>query len=216
MDKILVIEDSKVSQIIVREFMGRKYELEFRDDGPSGIASAKSNLPDLILLDIHLPQMDGFEVCRILKGEEKTREIPVIFITSMNSEMDKVKGFEAGAEDYIVKPFFPQELLARVKLHLASRRALMQAVELERLNVFKEMAVALSHEINNPLTAIYAYLHVINREAADAPRNIKEPLQGIHDELARIREITGKLAQASKAVKTCYSRDITMIDLRKI
>ncbi|KAF0221703.1 MAG: response regulator [Geobacteraceae bacterium] len=216
MEKILVIDDSKITQMLVAEILTGKYELDFQDDGLAGITAVKRNPPDLILLDIHLPKMDGYDVCRTLKMEEKTREIPILFITSMDSALERVKGFEAGAEDYVVKPFYLEELLARVKVHLALRRAKQQAVELERLNVFKEMAVALNHEINNPLTTVYAYLHVLQRELSDFPENIQQSLLGIHKELGRIRQITERLAFASKAEKTCYNGGITMIDLQKI
>lgn len=216
MEKILVIDDSKITQMLVAEILAGKYEIDFRADGKSGIVAAQSSTPDLILLDIALPDMVGYEVCRILKRGECTREIPIIFITSKDSELERVKGFEAGAEDYVVKPFYLEELLARVKVHLAFRKAKIQAVELERLSLFKEMAVALSHEINNPLTTIYAYLHVLQRDMSKADESVKDSLRGIQEELGKIREITGKLAQASKVSKTSYSKDITMIDLHNI
>jgi DNA-binding response OmpR family regulator len=217
MEKILVIDDSKITQMLVAEILAGKYDLDFQADGASGIAAAQCNTPDLILLDIALPDMVGYEVCRTLKRGDDTKDIPIIFITSKDSELERVKGFEAGAEDYVVKPFYLEELLARVKVHLAFRKAKIQAVELERLTLFKEMAVALSHEINNPLTTIYAYLHVLQREMpSDSEKCIKETLNGIQDELGKIREITGRLAQASKVSKTSYNKDITMIDLHNI
>jgi DNA-binding response OmpR family regulator len=216
MEKILVIDDSKITQMLVAEILAGKYELDFRADGTSGIAAAQNGTPDLILLDIALPDMVGYEVCRILKRGDDTREIPIIFITSKDSELERVKGFEAGAEDYVVKPFYLEELLARVKAHLAFRKAKIQAVELERLTLFKEMAVALSHEINNPLTTIYAYLHVLQRETSEADDCLGQSLHGIHEELGKIRQIIDKLAQASKVSKTSYNRDITMIDLHNI
>ena len=216
MEKILIIDDSRISQALVAEIFCGKYELEFQNDGPAGISAAQHHSPDLILLDIHMPKMDGFEVCRILKGDEKTRDIPVVFITTLDSETEKVKGFEAGAEDYVVKPFYMEELEARVRVHLASRRAKAQALELERLSVFKEMAVAISHEINNPLTSIYAFLYVLERDLAGSSETVKNSLEGIRDEVKRIQLITGRLAQASKASKVNYNRDITMIDLHDI
>jgi CheY-like chemotaxis protein len=216
MERILVIDDSKITQMLVGEILAEKYELEFCDDGLSGIAVAKKSLPDLILLDIRLPSMDGLEACRVLKSDEQTRDIPIVFITSMDSELERVKGFAAGAEDYVVKPFCLEELLARVKVHLASRTAKKQAVELEGLKLFKEMAVALSHEINNPLTTLYAYLHVLQREIADPSEMVQDSMTGIHTELGRIRQITEKLAQASKIAKTSYNRGTTMIDLQNI
>ena len=216
MERILVIEDSRITQALIADIFSGKYELDFRNDGHSGIVAAREWFPDLILLDIHMPEMDGYEVCRILKQEEKTRELPVIFLTSLDSEVEKVRGFEAGAQDYVVKPFYREEIKARVKVHLASRRARLQALELERLTVFKEMAVAISHEINNPLTSVYAFLHVLQRDLADAPETVHNSLAGVREEIKKIQEITGRLAQASKVATTRYSRDITMIDLHNI
>ena len=213
MEKILVIDDSKVTQMLVRDILVGSYELTFREDGRSGIVAAKKALPDLILLDVRLPGMDGFAVCRELKSSAATRDIPVIFITTMDAESERVKGFDAGAEDYVVKPFFPNELLSRVKVHLASRQASRQAVELERLNVFRELAVALNHEINNPLTTIYAYIHMLQKEYGQSTDKVPHALQGLQQEVGRIRDITQRLAKATDAARTSYSKDVTMIDL---
>ena len=199
MDKILVIDDSKITQMLVGEILAGKYELEFCNDGLSGISAAKNILPDLILLDIRLPSVGGLEVCKTLKGERNTRDIPIIFITSMDSELEKVRGFTAGAEDYLAKPFCLEELLARVKVHLASRWAKNQAVELAELKIFKKMAIALGQEINEPLTAIHGYLDIVQREAAMAAQPIKESLAGIGSELGKIRQISKKLTRTSLA-----------------
>ena len=216
LEKILVIDDSKVSQMLVRDILVGSYELTFRDDARSGIVAVKTVVPDLILLDVRLPDMDGFDVCRELKADETTRDIPVIFITTMDAESERVRGFDAGAEDYVVKPFSLHELLARVKVHLASRKARRQEVELERLNLFREMAVALSHEINNPLTTVYAYLHLLQKEVGHSSGEVQQALTGIQQEVGRIRLITERMAKATEAVTTNYQRDIRMIDLHNI
>lgn len=216
MEKILIVEDSRIAQMQLSDILAEEYRLDFQGDGPAGIAAAESDPPDLILLDIHLPGMDGYAVCQLLKENERTREIPVIFITSMDSEQEKVRGFEAGAEDYIVKPFYPRELLARVRLHLASRRARSQAIEMERLKLFKEMAVALSHEISNPLTAVFAHLYVLERELNDPGESVKNTLLNTRRELERIREMLQRLAHASKIARTTYLSDTMMIDLHGI
>lgn len=216
MEKILVIDDSKVTQMLVRDILVGNYELTFREDGRSGIVAVKKVMPDLVLLDIRLPDMDGFDVCRELKSDQATRDIPVIFITTMDAESERVRGFDAGAEDYVVKPFSLHELLARVRVHLASRKARRQEVELERLNVFREMAVALSHEINNPLTTTYAYIHLLQKELGHASEKTQQALAGIQHELGRIRMITERMARATEAVTTNYNSEINMIDLHKI
>lgn len=216
MEKILVIDDSLDTQAIIAEIFAGKYRLDFRSDGQAGLAAARENGPDLILLDVHMPKMDGYEVCRILKHAEETREIPVVFITVNDSEKERVRGFEAGAEDYVVKPFYREELLARVKAHLALRKAGAQALELERLKVFKEMAVAMSHEINNPLSSVYTFLYVLQRELAGSPDIVTSSLEGIQKDVTKIQEIANNLARATKAASTPYNRNITMIDLHNI
>lgn len=216
MEKVLIIDDSMVTQSLVRDLLTEAYRLDFRDNGAAGIAAAGEFLPDLILLDIHLPDIDGYEVCRALKEGEKTGEIPIIFITSMDSEGERVKGFEAGAEDYVVKPFYPGELLARVRAHLATRRARVQAVELEKLKMFKEMAVALSHEVNNPLTTLYASLHLLRRETDQCGEPAASTVSVMQVELDRIRAITDRLARASRVAETGYHGEITMIDIHNL
>jgi DNA-binding response OmpR family regulator len=216
MEKILVIDDSLDTQAIITEVFAGNYALDFRNDGLAGVAAAQENAPDLILLDVHMPKMDGYQACRILKSGEGTREIPVLFITVNDSEGERVMGFEAGAEDYVVKPFYREELLARVKVHLALRKARTQALELERLKVFKEMAVAVSHEINNPLTSVYAFLYVLQRELAGSPEIVATSLAGIQKDVTRIQDIANNLARATTAASTPYNRNITMIDLHNI
>lgn len=216
METILVIEDSVVVQEKLRDILSETFRLEVRGDGSAGIEAAQTVLPGLVLLDIHLPGMDGYEVCRRLKAEAATSDIPVVFLTAMDSEKERVKGFAAGGSDYIIKPFFPEELLARISAHLANRRAGQQAVELEKLKLFREMAVALNHEINNPLTAVYASLYLLEREVAADDRKSRQCLQDIRRELERIREITARLAHASKPETVDYDGSTTMIDLQRL
>jgi DNA-binding response OmpR family regulator len=214
METILVVEDSLLVQEQLRDALADTYLLEIRGDGFAGLEAAKAHQPDLVLLDIHLPGMDGYEVCRRLKAETATRGIPVVFITAMDSEKERVKGFQAGGSDYIVKPFFPEELLARISAHLATRRAGRQAVELEKLKLFREMAVALNHEINNPLTAVYASLYMLERELDEDDPKRRQSVRDIRRELERVRAIIARLAQASKVESVDYDGSTTMIDLK--
>jgi len=216
MESILAIEDSRLVQAQLQEILLGRYRLAACDDGPAGIAAALAEPPDLILLDIYLPGMDGYAVCRTLKGEARTREVPIVFITSLDAEEEKVRGFEAGADDYIVKPFFAGELLARVGLHLASRRERRLALEVERLKLLREMAVALSHEINNPLTAILGRLHLAERALGQSGGEAREQLTEVRSELEKIRQIVARLASASRDARTDYLLGEEMIDLHEI
>ena len=112
-EKILVVEDEQTLQETLAYNLRRQgYEVELASDGPTALTQARSTLPDLILLDIMLPGLDGFEVCRILRQEMTT---PVLMLTARDDEIDRVVGLEVGADDYLTKPFSMRELLARVK-----------------------------------------------------------------------------------------------------
>lgn len=118
--KILVVDDeAPIRELLVFNLAKQGYETDTAADG--GEALAKARDADLILLDVMLPVMDGFEVCRRLKGNQETAAIPIIMLTARNEEIDKVLGLELGADDYVAKPFSTRELIARVKAVL--RRA---------------------------------------------------------------------------------------------
>ncbi|WP_136526291.1 response regulator [Geomonas ferrireducens] len=215
MKKILAVEDSKVSQAHLRDILEGAYEVTVEENGASALSAVMEMPPDLILLDVNLPGMNGYDVCRQLKGDARTREIPIIFLTGCDSGGEKVKGFEAGADDYIVKPFHPEELLARVSLHLASRREKQMALELERLKLLREMAVAISHEFNNPLTAILWHLRLASRDVSDEEK-VRAHLSDMQLELDKIRRIVARLAEASRDAKTEYVMGEAMIDVNRI
>jgi signal transduction histidine kinase len=120
---ILVIDDSPTNlEVLYANLSSAGYEVLVEMDGISGIEQIKNNPPDLILLDIMMPKIDGFETCRRLQADLSTKEIPIIFITALSDIKEKVKGLSLGAVDYITKPFQQDEVLARVQLHLKMRR----------------------------------------------------------------------------------------------
>jgi len=122
--KILIIEDNKDIQELVSASCSRDgYEVATADSGEEGLRRAGRKLPDLVLLDLMLPGMDGLEVCKRLKANENTRYIPVIMLTAKGEETDIVLGLELGADDYITKPFSCRELLARIKAVLRRKPA---------------------------------------------------------------------------------------------
>jgi PAS domain S-box-containing protein len=119
---ILVVDDDANNLAIVSEYLKeRDYTILIAEDGASGLARAAYARPDLILLDVLMPGMDGYETCRRLKADPATREIPVIFMTALAEIEHKVKGFEAGAVDYVTKPLHREEVMARVGVHLRIR-----------------------------------------------------------------------------------------------
>jgi signal transduction histidine kinase/DNA-binding response OmpR family regulator len=136
---ILVIDDDPANLSVVVDYLGEHgFQIMVARDGETGLRLAQQNYPDLILSDVLLPGIDGFEVCRRLKAEERTREIPVLFMTIVTRTEDKVKGFEAGGVDYITKPFQHEEVLARVTTHLRLRE-LAQELEAARESLEKRV-----------------------------------------------------------------------------
>jgi PAS domain S-box-containing protein len=121
-NRILVVDDTTANLLLLTDLLTEHgYIVHPASDGELALRFVRSILPDLILLDIRMPGMDGYEVCRRLKADERTRSIPIIFISILEDERDKVKGFQAGGVDYITKPFQPEEVLARVRTHLSLR-----------------------------------------------------------------------------------------------
>ena len=122
MKTILIIEDENdLAELVAFNLEKEGYRSLIAPDGPSGLEAARHNSPDLILLDLMLPGMSGMEICKVLKSNEKTARIPIVMLTAKGEEIDRVVGFEVGADDYVIKPFSPRELLLRVKAVL--RRA---------------------------------------------------------------------------------------------
>jgi len=141
-NKILVVDDSTANlQLLVNLLTEQGHTVYPASDGGLALEFVQSTLPDLILLDIKMPGMDGYEVCRRLKADARSAAIPVIFLSALEDERDKVKGFQAGGVDYITKPFQPQEMLARVRIHLRMRQ-LTEGLEQEVGARTKDLMVA--------------------------------------------------------------------------
>lgn len=115
-DEVLVIEDDEdILQLLTFNLESAGYEVSTATDGYEGLVQARRRQPGLIILDIMLPSMDGFEVCKELKRKPETSSVPVIMLTARGEEVDRIVGLELGADDYVIKPFSPRELLLRVK-----------------------------------------------------------------------------------------------------
>lgn len=120
---VLVVDDNETNVDILVDTLGDFYDVSVAMDGLAALEAVEENPPDLILLDIMMPGLDGYEVCQRLKANQKTRKIPVIFVTAKVQVEDEIRGFECGAVDYITKPISPPMVKARVETHLKLRRS---------------------------------------------------------------------------------------------
>ncbi|MGB0384020.1 MAG: response regulator [Ardenticatenaceae bacterium] len=173
---ILVVDDMQFNlRLLIEVLKIHEYEARPALNGSQALSAAQSNPPDLILLDIVMPVMNGYEVCRQLKADERTRDIPVIFMSGLNEVLDKVKGFSVGGVDYITKPFEVEEVLARVKTHLTLRN-LQQSLqnknaELQQEIIKRKQAEELLAEYNRTLEQ---KVHERTTKLAQATREAQE------------------------------------------
>jgi two-component system, sensor histidine kinase and response regulator len=157
---ILVVDDNKRNlQVVGNILHDEKYKVAMAINGLTALKLAAQLKPDLVLLDIMMPEMDGYEVCKKLKENPETKDIPVIFLTAKVETDDIVEGFNLGGVDYITKPFKQKELLVRIKTHLdlleSKRKIATQAGELHAANVFKDRLFSIiGHDLRSPLSSI--------------------------------------------------------------
>jgi signal transduction histidine kinase len=150
---LLIVDDTPENISVLFEFLSyHGFKILVAEDGEDALENVQTQHPDLILLDVMMPGMDGFETCLRLKADPLLKDIPVIFMTALTNTADKVKGFELGAVDYVTKPFQQEEVLARINTHLTIRR-LQKALknQNEELDAF---AHTVAHDLKNPLNAI--------------------------------------------------------------
>lgn len=140
--RILIVDDEKdIRELLTFQLQQHGFTTIAANNGEEAIAKIEEKPPDLIILDLMMPKMDGAEVCRVLKREEKTRRIPIIMLTAKGEEIDRVVGFELGADDYVAKPFSPRELALRVKAVL---KRVTTADEPADFLTFKDLHIDLS------------------------------------------------------------------------
>lgn len=158
MEKILIVDDVKMSQRILEDLIKPHYDVLLATNGQEAYDTAKKEKPDLILMDIIMPVMDGLEATRLLKEDLDTKHIPIIFITAIDKINHIVKAFEIGGVDYIVKPYNELEVLSRVNTQIKLQKYQKQILELERKNSILAMIVTANHELRQPLTILKGYL----------------------------------------------------------
>src|SRR5262245_15914842 len=200
---ILVVDDlTKNLQVVGTMLRAQGYDVMPATSGPHALELVQMDPPDLILLDLMMPEMDGLEVCRRLKADPLTQPIPVIFLTASNEMEHLVKGFEVGAVDYVTKPFNAPELLARVRTHLELKQArdliFRNGLELRRLNEEKNEIMGIAaHDLRSPLNAVKGYSEMVLEDAALGRENA-ELIQRIHEAATRMAEMVQNLLDANR------------------
>ncbi len=183
---ILIVDDNPNNVQLLNAVMSmRGFDVMVAKNGLQALEIVKNELPDLILLDIMMPVMDGFEACRKLKECPETKNIPIIFLTAKSHIDDIMKGFELGGVDYITKPFSSNELVARVEIHLKLK--LSQETVIRQRNELREMVQILCHDLSNPLGAVISCFELAEYD----PDYLRQNKHLILDYLRRQYDIIG-------------------------
>ncbi len=188
-ETILIVDDTPANLgVLVETLGGAGYQIMVAEDGDEALAQTAQTQPDLVLLDVMMPGIDGFETCRRLHARAATRDLPVIFMTALTETADKVRAFEAGGVDYLAKPIEHEEALARVRTHLTLRRLRR---ELEGQLALKErfMRIA-SHDLRNPLCLVLVAGDLLRRQPAIAEADkLARYVETITDSAVQMRGI---------------------------
>lgn len=218
--RILVVDDDPLAAELLKTRLGEfGYEVIVAQTAEEGLAADRKNMPHLILLDVVLPEMSGFEACKRFNEAHKNRYVPVILVTSMSDVNSKIKGLESGAYDYVTKPFDSQELLARVRAALrmkklydelkATREKLTEA---EKLAALGEMVITLHHEINNPLQAIVLSAENMLSDLEEGAVS-EDDIETILASCKRMNDVLKRISNLKRVRSAPYLGDTDMLDL---
>ena len=213
---ILIVDDEPDNVLLLKLILDEYgYRVRTATSGPLALEAAWMQVPDLILLDILMPQMDGFEVCRRLKADNRTHDVPVLFLSAVDETKYKVKGFAAGGVDYITKPFQVDEVVVRLQTHLSLRslhqqiqaanaRLARQLKELEARNEeLDAFAHTVAHDIKNPLTMIVGYADSLLTDHQAMPEEERsEALRTLKQSAVRIVNIVDELLLLTSVRRT--------------
>jgi two-component system, sensor histidine kinase and response regulator len=193
-NRILIVDDQPNNLKVISSILSKQYKLFVANSGEKALKILEVEMPDLILLDVMMPNMDGYQVCEILKQDERTKDIPIIFLTAKNELEDIVKGFDLGAVDYITKPFKIREVEVRIKNHIRLENA---KIELRDLNAEKDKFFSIiAHDLKSPFGALIGMLELMSKnfeifteeELKETSKELYSSAQGVYKLLENLLE----------------------------
>ena len=211
-NKILIVDDAEDTvELLKKRFRAEGYDTAEAYNGEEGLQKVPEFNPDLIVLDIMMPKIDGYEVCQRLKADESTKYIPVLMLTAKGEVEHKVKGLDIGADDYLSKPFDYKELSARVRSLLTSKAAHEKKTEEEKSGALEQMMDQVAHEIRNPLTSIGGFARKVYGKLPEGDSNRKY-MEMIIEDVAVLEDMIKKLIDI-KTMAVCYLKSANVNDI---
>jgi signal transduction histidine kinase len=211
---VLIIDDEPIARAGLEALLARQgYRLEFADNGRAGLAKAIELLPDVVLLDIMMPDMDGYEVCAQLRADPRLRATPIVILTALSDKESLVRGLDAGADEFLTKPVTGLELRARVRSML---RIKQQHDELERLLQLREQFVnMLVHDMRSPLQVIMSYGDLLLSEAELSVEH-REWVEAINANANRLSKLLTEMLITAKMAKGQFVLHRSVVDLGRL
>ncbi len=227
---ILIIDDNATNLGVITDYLSEQgFKIMIARNGELGIKRAQAAKPSLILLDVMMPGIDGFETCRLLKADERTKDIPIIFMTALSDVEDKVKGFQVGGVDYITKPIQHEEVFARVKTHLRIQVQANQLSEqnlrlqemtatLEKLNADKDNFFSIvAHDLKGPFQLLLGTTELLAEIAETlSPQDVKEMGQSLHRSAKNVYNLLENLLAWSRLQQGRMDYQPIRLDLHQI
>jgi CheY-like chemotaxis protein len=190
---VILVEDQERAGRGLEELLELEgFRVTLALDGPTGIKAAEQGPVDAVVLDVMLPGMSGFDVCRALRSTASTSQVPIVMLTGLCDTPSKLLGFDFGADDYLVKPVPARELAARLRKLIGSRAEAADTVHRQRLKAISEIATAVSHEVNNPLAAALGTLDLVML-GQNLPVEVRHDLAQCRTHLWRIASTLAQL-----------------------
>jgi signal transduction histidine kinase len=235
--KVLVVDDTADVRSMLRNLLSDRYRIVCAADGAEGWDAVHTEAPDLIISDVMMPNVDGYEFCRRVKQDPRTRQIPFIMLTAKADVSMKIEGLDCGVDDYLAKPFHVGELQARVRSLLRLRRlhleldernrelqstlaelqsAQVQLVHSEKMNSLGQLVAGIAHEINNSINAVYNGIQPLNAKARHLERLVSSTLDAAatscdSETRAEIEKIFGKIAQLAQVIENGAGRTTRIV-----
>lgn len=202
-NKILIVDDTKdIVDLLLKRFAAEGYDTIAAYDGEECLQKVAEYVPDLIVLDVMMPKLNGFQVLERLRLDEKTRYTPVLMLTAKSKLPEKIKGLQRGADDYLIKPFDYKELSTRVKSLLAKETARKKMAEEEKTEALGYVVEEVAHEVRNPLVVIGGFARRVYKSLPEGSQN-REYMEIIIQNVAVLEKMVKELFEL-KGAAVCY------------
>ncbi len=212
---IVVADDNRVNTEVIKAILQKSgYQTKTASNGKECIESVNEFKPDLLILDIEMPIMNGIEACRCIKQNDLTKDIPIIFVTARTDDETLIEAFEVGGADYVLKPISRIELLTRIKSVLTHKEMTKKLLKEKMFESVLQTAGGICHELNQPLQIISGAIHLLTIELEENSP-LSNHAEKINTQVERIGKITNKLMKITRFETKDYIEGSQIIDLDK-